>query len=322
MTAYIDPDDLAPVELEPLGGIADQVHLFQRREILAVNAAIAAKRPLLVRGEPGTGKTQLARAAAKRLGRAFLSFVVDSQTEARDLQWELDSLGRLAEAQLAGATRAEDPDVVRSRLAVAKFVRPGPLWWAFHWDDAASQAERSNTPSPYLPDSGDPKRGCVVLVDEIDKAESEVPNGLLEAMGSGQFRPAGRDIPVHAQAPLPLLVITTNQERVLPDPFLRRCLVLDLKLPSDEAGLTDLLCRRGAAHFGSAASEKILMQAAALLWRDRSAATAAGQTPLPGQAEYLDLLRAVLSQYPDDESRQRSALDEIAEFVLSNKHAD
>jgi MoxR-like ATPase len=308
------------VNLVPQGSITDQVHVFERREVQAINAALAAGRPLLVRGEPGTGKSQLARAAAKVLGRAYVSFVVDGQTESRDLLWQLDAVQRLAEAQLVGALRVGDAETALARLAIENFLRPGPLWWAFDWDDAATQARRVKVPAPPQPDGGDPGRGCVVLVDEIDKAESEVPNGLLEALGAGQLTPLGRSEPVQAGSPPPLVMITTNEERVLPDAFLRRCLVLELSIPDEDEGtLIEFLMRRGRAHF-PISGDAILRKAAELLAADRYAARDAQRRPLPGQAEYLDLLRAATTLYPRSAKRQVEALEELAEYT-SRKHA-
>ena len=138
---------------------------------------------------------------------------------------------------------------LRERLAVGNYVRPGPLWWAFDWEDACEQANRTRTPFPSCDPPADPRNGCVVLIDEIDKAESDVPNGLLEALGSGRFTPLGQTEPVEVRGEPPLVVITTNEERVLPNAFLRRCLVLELKLPEDDSGLIAHLIARAAVHF-------------------------------------------------------------------------
>jgi len=127
-------------ELACSGSMPEQVHVFEESAIDAVNAALAARRPLLVRGEPGIGKSQLARAAAAALGRAYVSCVVDARTESRDLLWQFDAVTRLAEAQLAHAGH-ETAEAVRGRLAVRYFVIPGPLWWVFNWESARSQAE-------------------------------------------------------------------------------------------------------------------------------------------------------------------------------------
>src|SRR5512145_637776 len=112
MSRWLDVGDVGPDGKEqPLGAcgsITEKVHVLEKTAIHAVNAALAARRPLLVRGEPGTGKSQLARAAAVAMNRPFLSHVVDSRTTAEDLLWRFDAVGRLAEAQLAGALGVKD----------------------------------------------------------------------------------------------------------------------------------------------------------------------------------------------------------------------
>ncbi len=304
------------VELSTSAGMPEQVHVFEQQSIDAVNAALAAGRPLLVRGEPGTGKSQLARAAAKVLGRVFVSYVVDSRTESRDLLWQFDAVSRLAEAQLCGALN-EDPQEARMRLEISHFVTPGPLWWAFDWHDALGQTKKKGQANDAQRDGGKPDRGCVVLIDEIDKAESDVPNGLLEALGIGRFTPLGRDEPVCAGNPVPLVVITTNEERRLPDAFVRRCLVLRLQLPQTRKKLVDILVERGRAHFKQA-SDDLLGRAAGLLADDRDFALQ-HRLPLPGQAEYLDLVRAVVALAPDDQDRQEKIIKTVAGFTLK-KH--
>ncbi len=301
------------VDFKTTDGLEDRVHLLGVAEIHAINAAIAAGRPLLVRGEPGTGKSQLARAAARVLGRVFVSYVVDSRTESRDLLWSFDAVLRLANAQLAGSI-GQDPQQAREELAVVNFLQPGPLWWAFDWESAAAQAQRVDVQSPPQPDGGLFQNGSVVLLDEIDKAESETPNGLLEALGARAFTPLGRAEPVRVQSGLPLVVITTNEERALPDAFLRRCLVLRLNLPKGERELVDLLMQRGKAHFANA-SEAVLRKGAEMVYKDRQAALEAQVTPRPGQAEYLDLLRAVLS-LETSEKKQLELLEVVATYTL------
>ena len=129
------------------------------------------------------GKTQLAAAAAMVLKRPLVSRVVDSRTEPRDLLWEFDAVQRLAEAQIAGTPAWRG--LLQSRLAVGKFVRPGTLWWGFDWNGAAEQARLTGSEVLKPPDGTDPRHGRVVLIDEIDKAEADVPNGLLEALARG-----------------------------------------------------------------------------------------------------------------------------------------
>ena len=309
-----------PIPLASRGSMPEQVHVFDRDSIHAVNAALAARRPLLVRGEPGTGKSQLARAAAKALERAYVQCVVDSRTESRDLLWEFDAVTRLAEAQLRGAL-GEEREQVRDRLNEANFVRPGPLWWCFDWQDALDQAQRVGEAEPEQADSGDPANGSVLLVDEIDKAESDVPNGLLEALGSGQFTPQGRTHPVTAHDVSPLVVITTNEERALPDAFVRRCLVLFLSVPDTREELINMLVRRGRAHFGENVDDRVLGQAAEMLADDRAEARKDQRPPYPGQAEYLDLVRAVLAIAPDDLDKQCEILENIRRFALKKHQA-
>jgi MoxR-like ATPase len=295
------------------------VHVLGEREELAIRTAIAAKRALLVRGEPGIGKTQLAKAAAIALKRPIVSFVVDSRTEARDLMWHFDAVARLAEAQVQGALRPQDEAKANARdaLAIERFIHPRPLWWAFDWDGAETQAVKANSARPARLDGCDPANGVVLLIDEIDKAETEVPNGLLEALGAGEFTPQGFADPVvaGANAVAPLVLITTNEERVLPDAFLRRCLVLHLVLPEDREGLITHLVGRGKAHFPKADPD-LLAAAAKMLADDRQRARAADRRPLPGQAEFIDLVRAVLELAPRRRRAQQEILERIAPFAL------
>lgn len=185
---FLEIADNAIVTLAATGDMPEAVHQFDLRQIRAINAALAARRPLLVRGEPGIGKSQLARAAAKSLGRVFIPHTVDVRTESRDLLWHFDAVARLAEAQLLGALcrspdqelpkeadKAKTPDI-RDRLALSWFLHPRALWWAFDWDGAEKQAQRVGISPPPHPDGGDPANGCLVLIDEIDKAEADVPN--------------------------------------------------------------------------------------------------------------------------------------------------
>ncbi len=337
---FLEIADNAIVKLAATGDMPEAVHQFEPRQIRAVNAALAARRPLLVRGEPGIGKSQLARAAAKALGRAFIPQAVDARTESRDLLWHFDAVARLAEAQLLGALwrASASPDQttlppeqqhdaaassVRARLAIEHFLHPRALWWAFDWDGALLQAKPVGAQPPPQPDGGDSANGCLVLIDEIDKAEADVPNGLLEALGAGCFYPQGRAEPVTAKGVVPLVVITTNEERALPDAFVRRCLVLHLRLPSDPQRLTERLVARGRAHFDHPdcpISDQVLRRAAKLLIDDREIARENHWLPLPGQAEYLDLVRAVITRVRG-EPAQTALLDAVAEFVLK-KHPD
>lgn len=293
-------------------------HLFEPRDVHAINAALAAGRPLLVRGEPGVGKSQLARAAAKGLDRWYVSKVIDARTEAQDLLWDFDAVRRLANAQALRAEMLVEGETVRQHLDELNYVRPGPLWWGFDWNGALKQAARAGTSPPAGTLTEPADRGAVVLLDEIDKADSSVPNGLLECLGNRRFAgPAGTE--VRCGAVPPLVVVTTNEERSLPDAFLRRCLVLQLSLPTG-SDLTDWLHKRGRAHFDEEEiAEEVLQRAAEMLVEDRAAAQRRGLSP-PGGAEYLDLLRA-LFHLGRDTAHRIELLDEIRDFTL-RKHPE
>ncbi len=309
--------------LRPIGAGADETpkirHLFEDRELDAINAALAAGRPLLVRGEPGSGKSQLARAAAQALGRAFVAKVIDARTESRDLLWTFDAVRRLADAQVLAARGAKDAAAVAEALQEMRYVTPGPLWWAFDWQSATAPAEGIEVEAPPVADGASADRGVVVLLDELDKADSSVPNGLLDALGQGGFDGPAR-LRVECGAVPPLVVVTTNEERSLPDAFLRRCLVLQLRLPRGRDALMEWLKRRGRAHFADdELSNKVLARAAKMLAQDRERLLRQGLTP-PGAAEYLDLLRAVARSERTAEE-QLELLERVGEFAL-RKHPE
>ena len=316
---YLNFPDGYEQRLPTLDGQPATVHVFDEDSIDAINSALAARRPLLVRGEPGTGKSQLARAAAAALGRAFLSFTVDARSEARDLRFTVDTVARLAEAQILGhREKAKDFDI-QEHLAEERFTEPGPLWWVFNWKSAAEQqAKIGRGAPPWSPENWTPKDGVVLLIDEIDKSDPAVPNGLLEALGEGRFRaPSAVEICPDPMAEPPLVVVTTNEERALPDAFLRRCLVLQLGWPSDEEALTAAFVARGRAHFPDL-GEEILVRAAEMTAKDRADVAARGVCP-PGGAEYLDLLRVVDEIYRNQPEHQLDALQRTRKFTL-RKH--
>jgi len=329
-----------PISLVEGGEVPEQWHVFDRDSAQAIRAALASRRPLLVRGEPGVGKTQLAAAGAKVLKRPLVTRVVDSRTESRDLLWTFDAVMRLADAQTAssflpameklwskpGEPTAEAPSFtkqnLRKALDVADYVRPGPLWWAFDWDSALQQATQSGATLPTLRGEDDPKNGRVVLIDEIDKADTDVPNGLLEALGAGQFSPQGRAEPVRIVEPFPLVVVTTNEERVLPAAFVRRCFVLHLGLPDDQEKLTKLLIERAEVHFPQAGDgrDALFHKAATLIADERAEARKRFVKPLPGQAEFLDLVRAVL-ELGESDGDPLAILNSIAHYVLKKQES-
>jgi MoxR-like ATPase len=289
----------------------------------AIRMALAAERPLLVRGEPGTGKSQLARAAAEALGMLFVSEVVHSRTEPQDLQWRFDAISRLGEAQMLGRHDVVQPlpDPLDPRL----FLNPGVLWWVFGWHSALQQHENFSRYKRYKPDEPKgwtPAKGSVLLIDEIDKADADLPNSLLETLGNRSFHIPwlGEAVGQQADDVPPLVIITTNEERELPSAFIRRCLVLNLELSDhSDTAFQEWLYKRGRVHFPEATEcdDQVLERAAVLLTKDRKDAKKQGVTP-PGQAEFIDLVRAV-TRLKDNVQEQCDLLDDISHFALK-KH--
>ncbi len=164
---------------------------------VAVNAAVALQRPLLVKGEPGTGKTVLAREIATALGMPLVEWHVKSTTKAQQGLYEYDAVSRLRDSQLG------DPKVAD----IANYIVPGKLWTAFEADGPQ-----------------------VVLIDEIDKADIEFPNDLLLELDRMQFFVYETQQTVAARH-RPVVVITSNNEKELPDAFLRRCFFHYIRFP-------------------------------------------------------------------------------------------
>jgi MoxR-like ATPase len=167
---------------------------------VAVNAAVLLRRPLLVKGEPGTGKTVLAHEIAKAVGAPLIEWNVKSTTKAQQGLYEYDAVARLRDGQL-GDERVHD---------ISNYIRKGKLWDAFT--------------SPQLP---------VLLIDEIDKADIEFPNDLLQELDRMSFDVYETKERITA-AERPIVVITSNNEKELPDAFLRRCFFHYIKFPDRE----------------------------------------------------------------------------------------
>jgi len=303
-----------------------QFHVSSQADEDALQAALDARRPLLVRGEPGVGKTQLALAAAVALERAFISFTADALTEPRELHYWEDAVERLAQAQVSGVQyqhtmqdknkRSSD---VMDNVAREKFVRPGPLWWAYQWDTARNRSsEKAEPPQPS--DRCSSSNGVVLLIDEIDKADPSFPNGLLEALGQRSFTPPGKLAEPIRPTKWPMVIITSNDERRLPDAFIRRCVVYDMVVPAGDE-FVNWLVKRGKQHFPlekfPGAEPEFLKKVAVQVRSDREAL--AGKRPLPGQAEYLDLLRALFARGPQSTDELNERLKSIGRYFL-RKH--
>lgn len=261
------------------GGIA---HFWSVEEREAVVFALASRRPLLVRGEPGTGKSQLARACAVELGVEHFPLVIRPRMEASDPLYSLDAVSRLAEAQVLGAmlsgTLEERLALVKEKIDPQNFQQHGVLWRAME------QEPPRRRPAHW------PR--AVVLLDEIDKADADLPNHLLEVLGNRCFQPPHGPM-VRCAGHFPLVIATSNSERDLPPAFLRRCAVLQVQPDEADAGrFMDWLCARARAHHALAAFDAEQMRAAAqMVWEDRQRCGDRGKV---GLAEFLDLLYAVL----------------------------
>jgi Mg-chelatase subunit ChlI len=294
--------------------LAASHHQWSQPEIDALTLALAANRPLLVRGEPGTGKTQLARAAAAHLGWALEAVTIHARFEPQDLQWRFDAVKRLADAS-SHTTTAERLDERR-----AEYWEPGPLWKAYDWQNACEYGSCRPQPGQLAKQP----EGFVVLIDEIDKADADLPNALLEVLGQRSFSIPALGLKIGGPGhPQPLVLITTNEERELPPAFQRRCIVLNLEAGSE--GYEAWLIGRGEAHFGvieqsdfqraALIEPDVLRLAARQLITDRAAAQQAGLPP-PGAAEYLDLLQAVHELSPGDPQEQRRWLKELSAYAF------
>jgi MoxR-like ATPase len=316
------------VTLPPMGSWPECAHVFDDDSIWAIRAALAAKRPLLLRGDPGTGKSQLARAAAVVTNRAFVYSVITARTEPQDLQWRYDAVARLVQAQLCGTLpQGVERDTMLKATGENNFVQPGPLWWALDMDGACTQAGLVHASVCgqiqtliWKPAQWAINQGSVLLIDEIDKADVDVPNSLLEVLGNNSFTVpfSGQTVKPPAGAPSPLVIVTTNEEREMPWAFVRRCLVHQLALPGKE-GLIEWLVGRGTAHFPEVPTA-LLEKAAELIHGERYKDGAANDTP-PGQAEFIDIVRAIkeMDAGNNNINAMLGMLGNVKKFVLNKK---
>jgi MoxR-like ATPase len=279
------------------------VYLHDPNLQLAAETAIVTQRPLLLRGEPGCGKSSFAPFAARNLRWRYYEKTISARTEARDLLWGFDALRRLRDAQ-AGKTQIES----------RRYVTPGVLWWAFNREDAQAFLKPAPTdasePFAEVNTKRDPAR-AVVLIDEIDKAEPDLPNDLLEVLSLNRFTVTDaphtverKTLSVDPAKRMPesfgsfLLVITTNQERDLPPAFVRRCAVHTLAAPEDEEKQIVRLEEIAKLHMSKLIQEnrqsaKMLRDVGQKYLETRRQPVGSGRRG-PNIAEYLDAIRVCL----------------------------
>jgi MoxR-like ATPase len=221
--------------------------------MLAVNAALALERPLLVKGEPGTGKTMLAEEVARALDKPLYRWHIKSTTKAQQGLYEYDAVSRLRDSQL-GDDKVHD---------IANYISRGVLWQAFE----------SEVPA-------------VVLIDEVDKADIEFPNDLLLELDRMEFHVYETRQQVRARH-RPLVIITSNNEKELPDAFLRRCFFHYIRFP-DHATMTAIV----DVHFPGLKKE-LLKEALEVFFRMREVP---GLKKKPSTSELLDWLKLLLAE--------------------------
>ncbi len=233
---------------------------------MAVNAAATLKRPLLIKGEPGTGKTLLAEEVAQALGMPYFEWHVKSTSKAQQGLYEYDAVSRLRDSQL-GDERVHD---------IGNYIVPGPVWRAFE----------SRTPP-------------VLLIDEIDKADIEFPNDLLRELDRMEFHVHETQRTVYANH-RPVIIITSNNEKELPDAFLRRCFFHYISFPDRET-----MERIIDVHFPDIKST-LVREALEVFFGLREMP---GIRKKPSTSELLDWLKLLLAEDVDPEVLRESNRD-------------
>ncbi|HBS23963.1 MULTISPECIES: MoxR family ATPase [Thalassospira] len=233
--------------------------------MVAVNAAITLQRPLLVKGEPGTGKTVLAEEIAKSLGKKLITWSIKSTTRAQQGLYEYDAVSRLRDSQL-GDARVHD---------IANYIVKGKLWEAFE-DESAP----------------------VLLIDEIDKADIEFPNDLLQELDRMEFFVYETQETIKATN-RPIVIITSNNEKELPDAFLRRCFFHYIRFPDAET-MAEIV----AVHFPDI-QKRLVSEALNLFYDMRDVG---GLKKKPSTSELLDWLKLLMAEdLPPEALRAKDA---------------
>tara|TARA_R100001129_G_scaffold186575_1_gene178989 strand:- start:14510 stop:15352 length:843 start_codon:yes stop_codon:yes gene_type:complete len=246
---------------------------------IAVNAAIRLERPLLVKGEPGTGKTELARQVAGSLGLDLIEWSIKSTTKAQQGLYEYDAVNRLRDSQL-GDERVND---------ISNYIRRGKLWEAFDSD-----------------------KKVVLLIDEIDKADIEFPNDLLQELDRMEFHVYETGELVKARQ-RPIVIITSNNEKELPDAFLRRCFFHYIRFPDMET-----LQKIVDVHYPGI-KKKLVSAALTQFYEIRETA---GLKKRPSTSEVLDWIRLLVADDVEPEDLRgdaKNALPKLHGALLKNE---
>lgn len=271
-------------------------HRWSEREARALQVALLTRRPLLLRGEPGSGKTQLSKAFNAELGWELLHETVYPKMEPQDLMYRFDAIQRLSDAHTKAGLCEE-----------IKYYEAGILWQALDWKSAIKSGKKAKTKTKTETNDNAESTtpvGFVICIDEIDKADSDFPNSLLEVFGERKLKLPCEPFELNwpkEDGLAPVVIITTNEDRTLPAPFLRRCVVLDM----DYENLTAewLVENRALAYYEPTKTEAVakaknylslavMQEAANNLIKDRESLKNE-QLYYPGVAEYLDLLKAL-----------------------------
>lgn len=246
---------------------------------VAVNAAVTLQRPLLVKGEPGTGKTELALQVASALGARMIEWNIKSTTKAQQGLYEYDAVSRLRDSQL-GDERVHD---------VKNYIKRGKLWEAFEADERV-----------------------VLLIDEIDKADIEFPNDLLQELDKMEFHVYETGETIRAKN-RPIIIITSNNEKELPDAFLRRCFFHYIRFPD-----ADTMAKIVEVHHPGI-KPRLLTEALTQFYEIREQP---GLKKKPSTSEVLDWLKLLLAEDIDPAELKRdgaSALPTLHGALLKNE---
>ena len=289
------------VDLTTVGSWKETKHAVVKKDILAMIAAMGSERALLLTGDPGVGKSHLARVAASITERYFISTVIKPDDEIGDLLWSIDHTQRLSDAQLQAALKKEFNPSLKS------YLRPGPIWHAFqepegftsHYKPASQEASRKN--------------GVVLLIDEIDKASVTLLNSLLEVLGNMSFEVPLLEEPIDCRKTPPLIILTSNGDE-LPAPLKRRCVCHEVTLPKTQDEFVERMNMIALAKMGDNYSKPVSDACANLIYEHRAKTITA-----TGASEFVDLIHTLHEIEPDDETKQiEKHLPDLSQYFLKS----